>query len=335
MKANRVFVSVVIALCVAGCLLIPLIGCEESPTDPDDSLPTHQIFYGYFFKGWPAAAPTSAVSSVSPFTNTLVVDYDAETIRETLEELNRQDVKAVLDVQLRFQDLIPYQWPDELERADSVWNDHLDAIAAFLLVQRPTLTTHRISQNSWDEWDGESIRELVTLFHARYPDIPTLVSYIPAQETITQIPENLDWIGIEFFPFRTQNELSREEFLHGWTLNNGQEVLGLNTVVDQIRAKTGGTQSLILIGQSFGYEDYRFPPFESLQWYYDYMSEASFTGLLWMKAFDPVWQETITRMVCPFTADRQTGTLEENLPSVVQMQREIGARVVDPWDASP
>ena len=315
------------------CLLFFILAdCAKSPNDAK-SVPQHKLAYGYFFQGWQDEMPASALS-IKAHTNVLVLHSHLPLHRHNMNVAAQNGMHMILDLSTVFQNVAQLEWQAAFDSVKQYWQGLETHIAGFLLVNKPLITEHKIGPNQWRWWSRDELYDLVSLFQTQMPSIPTLIVYAPVSEIDKAIPSNLDWIGIEFFPFTDSYTPTQTEFADGWTSTEGDSVPGYRQYIQKVKnAQSDMQRPIFLIGQSFGYnEGYRFPPEQAFTWYYDLIAQdPRIMGLLWWRAFDPNYQSGGRQGVFPYRIDAQTLALHENLPAAIKIQKEIGERVVSPW----
>ncbi len=302
---------------------------NDSPTDPQD-IESVKLNYGYFMHGWQNAVPDQAIDLVSSHTNTLFIDGDKAQISQDIMHLSENGAKAILNLNSLFQNQLATDWNQEIARMDTLWGHQKEHVAAICALYRPFLSEHRVSLSNYKFWTKDEIRDAVNAVKSIFPELPVIVVFAPDPQLPTRIPENIDWIGLEYFPFTLSKEPTKDEFFNGWSEPGQGEIWGLN---DYLTPFESNDRSIVLVAQSFGDDiQYKFPDATALQWYFNVASEKqNIIGLLWWRAFDPFWDQTAKHGIYPYKVSPEKDMLIENLPNILKLQREMGERTEAPW----
>ncbi|MBD3378434.1 hypothetical protein GF406_25630 [candidate division KSB1 bacterium] len=311
-------------------MMVFLSACSnDTPTDPQE-IETAKLYYGYFMHGWQSTIPNQAIDLISSYTNTLFIDGDKPGVSKDIMQLSQKGAKAIVNLNSVFQNQLATDWNQEIAKLDTLWGSQKQHIAAICVLYRPFLSEHRVSATNWKFWTPDEVREAIAAVKSVFPTLPVMVVFAPDPQLPTRIPDNLDWVGLEYFAFSLAKEPTREEFFNGWTESGQGEVWGLNDYLTQFESNG---RPIILVAQSFGDDiQYKFPDANSLQWYFDVSSDQdNIIGLLWWRAFDPFWDQTAKHGIYPYKVPPEKDMLIENLPNIIKLQREMGERIISPW----
>ena len=140
-----------------------------------------------------------------------------------------------------------------------------DRIAAFYLWDEPY---------GWGPWTYAQLDALVNAFEAKFPAIPTILSF--SHSNISNgIPPNLDYPMTTAYPFTSSNTPP------AWN----DYVSTVNSRIAALKAAAPG-KKYFLWGGSFGYDasGERMPTPEETSWYWDtFNSDTEMIGLFWYK----------------------------------------------------
>lgn len=116
-----------------------------------------------------------------------------------------------------------------------------------------------------------------------------------------KLPKNMDWVGINFYPFRVNNGVQ----------NKRQFMNRFEYVYQRAKAKVPNAR-IFIVGQAFHGGKWIQPPHEAPFWYMEFVQSHDIDALLWWKL-------------------RSSSTWKgaEDIPEMMESIREVGYRIKD------
>lgn len=213
-----------------------------------------------------------------------------KSLSASVDEIIDQGIQAIPMIEGFSADDSPGVWRDRLKDKASQLSDYTaEQIPFIILIDEPY-------SRGWTDSRLEELlrqaKQVMPQFRFAYTvkQLSTSLSRRPDR----RLPQNADYIGINYYPFRSGTSVSRSDFENEIT-----------DILQDIRQKID--TELFIVGQAF-YDNKKWiePPAESPLWYAEIVQgEPDITGLLWYE-----WRKR----------SREGGTV--NMPELYEKQQE-------------